>query len=272
MKLTHALLPLGAVALTVAACGKSPSASSVSDDTTIEFDTRVDSIGYEIINTMTGDTTFAAAKYSAVWPRKIGQQDFAALRDSLMYYTFGTTSASSFEAAADEYMSAGQYAGSDSKVTEINYDTAFSAASSSIRSVSSEVTLLTPSVLVIQVSDYTYDYGEAHGSQSRSVINFSILDHKILNAGNMFLPESRDALLELINAKAKEAYPEEGALFSDPITEIGQPQITDTDVVFIYQQYTVAPYSTGIVEIPVSQYDLTRYLTPAASAILAADD
>lgn len=259
-KTIFALAAVTAIAIAAESCSGNKS------QTDIEFETRVDSVGY-MMPDFYGDTVYAAAKYSVVWPEKIGKEDFDALRDSLLSLTFATPDATTFEDAARQYMlSVVREHSAESDTTfaysKVPYDTAANAERSNESYIISDVTLLTPKVLVVQVYNYSYCFGAAHGMNTTRYLNYSIAAHKLLNAGNMFKPGNETAILDLINASAKEHYPEEGTLFPEPIGRIGDLQITEKDIVFVYQPYDVAPYSTGVVSIPVSQYDLHRFFTP----------
>lgn len=277
MNLLKTLLPVAAVAsLAIAAesCGKRAAQPDLS---TIEFETRVDSVGYLVVNNNTGDSVYGAAKYSIVWPEKIGQEDFEAMRGKLMSLTFGDTKTTTVDEASQEYLespvqiikSSGDTAVT---VTPVPYTQAYEAPENTFCMLESEVTLLNPNILVVQVYKYDYDYGEAHGEQSQHYMNYAIADHQILDSGNLFEPGNEAAILDLINAAAHEAYPDEGTLYADPITTYNEFQITENDIVFVYQQYEVAPYSTGIVKVPVSQYDLHRFLTPVAQQALGLNE
>lgn len=270
MNFFKTIIPLTVVALiTVVA----ESCGSKTNEDTIEFETRADSVGYMTPDYF-GDTVYTASKYSVVWPEKIGQQDFDTLRDSLLALTFGSDKYADFDAAAKSYMSAGinelkQDGDSMISYKQVSYDAAYDAANRNFNTVETTVTLLTPKVLVIQAYNYQYYYGAAHGMNTMRYLNYSLVDHKLLSTRNMFKPGNDKAILDLINASAKEHYPEEGALSPDPISYFDEFQITEDDIVFIYQPYDVAPYSTGVVRVPVSKYDLYRFFTPAGVAAIA---
>jgi len=266
-KTIFAIASVGAIAIAAESCSKE------SADRAIEFDTHVDSIGY-IVPDYFGDTIYTAAKYSVVWPEKVGQEDFDDLRDSLLVYTFGTTGASGFDEAAGRYMLSGvedlrQENDTAFRYSTVPYDVASNADRHSFISTTSDVTLLTPALLVVQVYNYSYYFGAAHGMQNVRYLNYDIAARKLLTVNNIFKPGNETALLDLINTSARKHYPEEGALFPDPIQTLSTLQLTEDEIVFVYQPYDVAPYSTGIVRVPVNIFDLHRFLTPEAAALFA---
>ncbi|MDE7474658.1 MAG: RsiV family protein, partial [Duncaniella sp.] len=100
-------------------------------------------------------------------------------------------------------------------------------------------------------------------------LNYSIKNHQLLTAENVFLPGNEKGILSIISAAAAEQYPQEGVLFDAPIQSYGNFQITENDFIFVYQPYEIAPYSSGIIEITVSAQDLYRFLTADAIKALS---
>ncbi len=270
MKISKLLLPAVILALGAAAlqsCDKNASAD------TIEFETRTDSVGY-LVPDFNGDSVYCAAKYSVVWPSKIGQQDFDAFKDSLMLMTFDA-SGMDFDKAADHFLREGL---NDLIVTgdsatlayeKVPFPSAEDQPRVNLNYVTSEVTLLTPELLVIGVSSRNYYYGAAHGMVGRQFLNYSITNHQLLTADNVFLPGNDKGITSIIAAAAAEQYPEEGTLFDAPIPSYSNFQITENDFVFVYQPYEIGPYSSGIIEVKVTIQDLYRFLTDDAKKALA---
>lgn len=261
---------VAALALCLGSCGNSDK------NEVIEFETRADSIGYMVPGFFNGDTAYCATRYSVVWPERIGRQDFEALRDSLTSLTFGVK-AETFDRAAQEFMRAGidemtQISDTTSMAySQTDYTTAYNAPINAMQQVNSTVSLLTPKLLVIDVDTYNYYAMAAHGMQTRRFLNYSIAQHRLMTAQNTFKSDMSKELLSLIGARAKALYPDEGVLFDQPITYYNNFRVAEEDIVFVYQPYDIAPYSSGIIEIPVNQYDLYRFLTPEAITALSLD-
>lgn len=270
LKSSVAIVAVVSVAVAAESCSESSSGNA------IEFETRVDSVGY-MMPDVGGDTIYTAAKYSVVWPEKIGEDNFDVLRDSLLVFTFGDRSAGTFDEATKQFMFEGVNLlrnADDSTFTYIKvpYDTAYNADDKNYSFVVSDVTMLTAKLLVVQVYNYQYYYGSAHGMQSARYLNYSIADGRLLTADNMFKPGNKTAILDIINAKARKVYPTEGTLFDEPIRSLGIVQIEEDDITFVYQPYEVAPYSTGIVRVPISKFDLQRFLTPEVMETLSQNE
>jgi len=266
------ILPLLAAVIAGAVCVES-CGNKRENPNMIEFETRVDSVGY-VVPDFYGDTVYSASKYSVVWPVKIGQEDFDVMRDSLLNLTFGDTVATSFDGASERFLRAAlNNLRMDGDTTEfiyskVPYEKAFNELRTNISVTTSDVTLLNPKILVVQVNTYGYVYGAAHGMQTERFLNYSIAGHKLLTPDNTFKPGNETAILDLINTKAREKYTEEAVLYDTPIASFDNFQLTEDDVVFVYQPYDVGPYSSGIIRVPVSTLDLYRFLTPLAREAL----
>lgn len=258
-KLLRTLLPIivvGVLASVAQSCAHRGSAD------VIEFATRTDSVGY-VMPDLHGDTIYTAARYSAVWPEKIDEQDFRELTDSLLMYTFGSTDGG-FRHAAESFMKQGL--DSDAAHSEVPYTKAVEEEKANVFDVEASVSLLTPDVLVVEVYNYAYAYGSAHGYYTRRYLNYSVREHALLTADDMFTDSA--AVLNLIRRNAADKYAPGDMVDASEIQSITDFRISDQDIVFVFQPYDVAPYVVGVVEVPVAQYDLLPYLTPIAKSTL----
>ncbi len=236
----------------------------------IEFETRTDSIGYVVRGSELSDTIYAAANYSVVWPAQ-DDDELTTLRDSLLAYTFGTAGPN-FDAAAKQFLNSPLQAllmEPDSTVTvaKVPFPEADDDPCHSTSTIASTVTHLTPSLLVIEIDKYDYHFGAAHGIATRNFLNYSVADHRILTSREIFLPGNDAAILSIIDAAARRLF-NDSLIFPEPITTFDNFQLTSNSIIFIYQPYEIAPYSSGIIEIPINLLDLRRYLTPDALALL----
>lgn len=268
--MNRTLLPIVAVMAMVCAVESCSGPRSNSD---IEFATMADSVGYKLNEfAMDSSLIYCAARYNVVWPEKIEQQDLNVLSDSLMSLTFGYK-ADDVNQAAKDFLCSGldemrTEGDTTFTFTEVPFPEAYAAPFNNVATVNSEVSLLTTNLLVVDVTSYTYYYGAAHGMQTRRFLNYSLVKHQLLTPANTFKADSSKAILDLINREARAKYPGEGVLFAEPIVQYSNFQITNDEIVFVYQPYEVGPYSSGIIQVPISKYDLYNFLTPEAIATL----
>lgn len=128
-------------------------------------------------------------------------------------------------------------------------------------------TLVNPRVVVWENLIYSYACGAAHGNQSTIFINFSMSDGKILTLNDLFKPNYRKPLTEMVRAKLKES----SHNFLTPINEISLSDefaITSKGLMFNYDQYEIAPYSEGAIQVELSSGELSEILSPEGLYIL----
>ncbi len=260
------VIPVMAVAsLAIVAESCQPTAKG---DDTIDFITKTDSV-CSLIPDYMGDTAYIASRYSVVWPEKIGQQDFDALKDSLVNLTFGTTGVNTFEQGVAAFMERPVVEmGADTMKTEAaDYAVAVESPYATLNQVQSTVSMLTPDVMVIDVQYYGYYSHAAHGMQTLRFLNYSIKEHTLLNADNFFKAGAAEAISPMIAKAANEKYAE-GALFADAEFGINNFRITEQNIEFVYQPYEVGPYSSGIITVAIPTNSISDYLTPTAISTL----
>lgn len=262
--LFRTIIPAASAALLAIAA---ESCHHTSESSVIDFISRADSAAW-LLPDYYGDSAYVAAHYSVVWPERIGSRDFDALKDSLTALTFGTDAPTDFDRASELFL--------HRTLSTITADTldwqpasfadAQEAAVASLTAVESEVSLLTPDLLVISVYSWGYMPYDAHGTQSRRFINYSIRDHSLLTADKVFTAGSNDSVGALIEHAARGKYTE-AALFADARFNIGDFRFTESGIEFVYQPYEVGPYSSGIIAVELPAESLSPYLTPAALSL-----
>lgn len=256
------ILTTCALAIIAESCGRS-------EPDTIDFATRADSTAV-LLPDYLGDSAYVASRYSVVWPEKIKSQDFDAFKDSLVNITFGTTGINTFDQGVAEFMKQPLLTAMDADTMTTlpaDYTTAMESRYITVNDVESNVSLLSPDLLVIDIAHYSYMAHAAHGMSTLRFMNYSIKEHTLLTPGNFFTADAAKALGPMIKEAAQKKY-SENALFSDAVYSIDNFRITDKNVEFVYQPYDVGPYSSGIITVALSHYDLRPYLTPVALSTL----
>lgn len=254
----------GAMSLAVASCGGT--AGDTSDD--FRFNVRADSTAY-LIPDFYGDSVYTLSVYSLIWPESVNGNDIDILSDSLLHAAFGVVGLDFNDAVNQYHQQCLLNMDGDSVFnhTDVQVSVASKAEKLNLSMVTSEVTLLSPRLLVIGVTNYSSYYGSAHGMYGTNYVNYSIQEKRMLTATNVF-DETRAAdILRNINEAAAMTL-EPGTLLVDSITTYANFRLTDNDVVFVYQPYEIAPYSSGVVEIPVSLYNLYDAFTPLGRTAL----
>ena len=152
---------------------------------------------------------------------------------------------------------------------------------------SHDITLLTQTNRYVTYFYRTFDYsGGAHGYTTDVGFTFRKSDGKQIPlltntnspklaklikegvrsffSGNAEKPMTDDELLEYLFAEEVED------LDNLPLPG-NAPYLTDTGLVFLYTQYEIAPYSSGIITFEVPFADILPFLTPEAKELIQID-
>lgn len=183
-------------------------------------------------------------------------EKLVALRDSLI------------RMASVEFTDKGECApvlDADLKVVKLSAD---SVAACGLNTNMLTVVLATPEAVVWEDFSYAYMCGAAHGNSAYSYLNYSLGDGSILSLDDLMVAGYRDALTELLRSRLSDRED----LFED--AEIGVPgqfRITPDGLQFIYQQYEIAPYSSGVIRVDLTAYELGELLSARGRTLILGD-
>lgn len=250
-------LAIAGMAIAVASCGGKD--GSVKEES-VAFE-RFSFKGYACDND-TDSLRAVDPDYSGLWevtsdgvlPVAAGKHDVKALRDTLMALAGVRAIEGKIAARFPSY------------VTELTErpDT------TKIRSLSMNkvsVNLLNSEVLVMQVFNYAYPEGAAHGIYANTYVNYDLRTGKVLGLSDIFQPDFEKYILPQIIAQLKA----DGNLTEDE-QSVSVPQnfrLTEEGVEFVFGIYAVAPYSNGEPRVGFYTSDLEDILTPEGKALLA---
>ncbi|MGC3979082.1 MAG: DUF3298 domain-containing protein [Paludibacteraceae bacterium] len=111
-------------------------------------------------------------------------------------------------------------------------------------------------ILSYSFESYIY-FGGAHGNTNRLLYNFDLSNAHIIKESDLFIPEYKESLTALI----KEQIVEESAeiesvadlndfdFWADQIKPNGNFYIDEEGLVYVFNQYEIAPYSMGQTEV-----------------------
>lgn len=197
------------------------------------------------------NTRYWQCEASGLLPVKIGEYNITALRDTLMS------------------MASVRYA--DGKIgpklpSMFKQETLAMSDSIDARSEASNVlsiVLMSPEVMVWRSSNYTYPAGAAHGMYSHKYLNYCLADGKVITLSDLFVPGSEELLTSMI----RDVLATRDDLMED-VSDVNLSdnfRVTTDGVVFIYPLYSIAPYSSGEIEVPLDAMSLSPILTEHAA-------
>lgn len=134
--------------------------------------------------------------------------------------------------------------------------------------IESAITFPSDTLFQYEVNSYCY-YGGAHGMSADLVYLFSLRDGRPLGLEDFYSPEQYDGLDQTIRERLAsdfgvtvDSLPTAGFFSVEGIVHNENFRIAGDSVTFVYNQYDIAPYSMGIIEVTVPY---VRSETPVAA-------
>lgn len=120
-----------------------------------------------------------------------------------------------------------------------------------------------------EVTDYT---GGAHGSRNIFYYNIDTRTGKIFSEKEFFKANSQGKLTELLEEKVKTTKNQNGddvtLLEPEQVVPNGNFYFGDEGVVYVYNQYEIAPYSDGLIEITLPYDEIRTLINPLFELII----
>ncbi|MCM1163656.1 MAG: RsiV family protein [Muribaculaceae bacterium] len=270
-----------AAALLAASCsgGSNAAKDSASGESTIKEFTVNQSIKSSERNylvTFEGDSVYVDFSTSIHWPEKIGSADLTTLRDSLMLYCYADTADRNIDRAIISFMtntSAIDSITPDEKIVAVDsIPEGMDYMRSWFANVTASIYELNEDMVTYNVVTSSY-LGGAHPFTSTRPFTYDLRTGRVLNAENMFVAGSFDELMQIITntlanqLNVKPSQLENAGIFVNQLTYPGQPYIAGGAVVFHYNQYDIAPYSMGPIEVTVYPNEINHILTPEVKTL-----
>lgn len=136
--------------------------------------------------------------------------------------------------------------------------------------VSGQVLLDQPGIVTVSIHSYTFT-GGAHGMSVTSCLVFDTHTGKQLTLDDLFISGYQGKLDRLIGQRYRQMRGmapdeplngEKGGLFEDRIAHNDNFALTGSGIRFLYNQYDIAPYAAGQIEIELPFSNLRDILKP----------
>lgn len=253
MKTKYLLAIALAPAAMLGACSGNGSSELSQEETAITFETySVDAIASMGDSTQTENLVRVTAE--GVLPANMSGEEPSELRDSLE-----RMAGVKFDAAG----TAQARLNDDMKPTRLSpTDT----QACSLMASTLTVTLLTPRVIVWKSSSFTYACGAAHGLGTSRYLNYDRLTKKIIKLSDVFAPGYEDPLRALLRDKLKNT-PD----LLVPLDSIDIPAefcVLADGMQFNYGVYSIAPYSSGEIVVPLTATEISVLLSPKGEELI----
>lgn len=208
---------------------------------------------------------------SIQWPEKLGDNDLKVLQDSLIANTFNLQSMP-IDSAMSKFLS-----GKPDFLENCRIERSDSVPSASdkcrilAKSVNAHSIGFTNHYIVYKIEEYE-DNGGAHPVFANTFLNYNIKRNKVMTFDDFFSRGNEELMLDVLKATLCDMFyarsltelAERSGIFTDQIFLSHNIYISDSNIVFYYNPYDIAPWAVGSISVVVPEYDLDQFLTPEA--------
>ena len=268
---------LTAIIVCAVACGMFSCKKTAQTSTKIVFDSIV--VKEQIPLLETNDTTlpFADVKVSFIYPTKFGnQEDLARLQQIFIGTFFNDLHIDNLspKEAVDAYIA--DYKEEYKKLSNTYYDEKSRLPKDETPMWywyymynSNKMMFQNDSLLsyAVEYSDYT---GGAHGSHRVTYVNVDLGDLVTISEEDIFVPNYKKPLTDVIinrlmtqnNVTVPDSLISIGFFNIDEIYPNNNFWLDDNGIHYAYNQYEIAPYSMGVIDVNIPYEDLSAILKP----------
>lgn len=267
------ILPLAVVALSAAtACNHKPD-EAPKPDTSVVFNSYTAQLTHQIVTEAneweSPDTIVFTDSISLMMPERALGRDLSDLRDSITRIAFNATG-SNIDSLILSFAKndVSQYGTIQRRVSTVPINRALGYTL-----IQGSVVNLNETMLVYEVAGAYGMIQLPHGGHWRNYLNYMLDGSGLLTLDKLFDIKKEDALVKAIAQRA------------DDMSEvIGPTEITSLptnnnfyvntrgEIVFVYQEYEVASYAQGIIQVSLDPYELSDYMTPYGVKVFQLQD
>lgn len=263
------------LALSLASCsGKRESKNSAIRNFAVDETIKSASASFRANETIGGDSVWAVVSTSLTWPEKLGEYSISTLQDSIISRMYGVVPDGKEKSKANIDNAMMAFIGTPGDLLEGKYTPVDSVPDNSLFTgtldVTGSVLYLNENFLSYQVTTYLYSPGAAHGSSVQKPFTYDLAAGRILGFNDIFKAGNVAKVLKVAESALREQVPaDELEMYYLPLTTPGRVYLSDGMVVMHYDEYDIAPYAVGPVDINIWSYLLDDLLTPRAKALLS---
>ncbi|MCM1110138.1 MAG: RsiV family protein [Clostridium sp.] len=215
------------------------------------------------------DTCWLSLSATVQWPERIADYDIAPLRAAIVQRAFGLKNSTDIDNAMLDFTAdSGDYVDSE---TYTRTDTVSEVPAAGINvyyaDVNARINELTPDIVTYFVTKSTY-LGGAHPNSSSEPFTYLFAKDAVVTYADIFREgteiEVGRAIVEALERQynVPSGHLSEAGFFSDSVDPSKMVYIDGDAIVFHYNPYDIAPYSTGPVDAEVSAWQVSDLLNP----------
>lgn len=234
---------------------------------------------YRLIDRENADTCHLTLETTVQWPEEIAGKDIRPLQYKILELAFASPDGTRAADAIAGFITS-PYEWEDSTMYPL-CDTVATVPQDGMQNHQVDVTvrineLTTRSVTYfVQSSSYL---GGAHPGSAMTPFTYLLDSKNVVTLDNLFVAGSRKALAEVVNAALAAQFGvaprhlSDVGFFSNTVEPSEMVYIADNMIVFHYNEYEIAPYAVGMIDVTVNPYEVSSLLTPAMREWFGVDD
>lgn len=268
------ILSIVAAGIAITSCNTSGRQDDVISNFGVDATIKTASQSYQY--TIDGTETYASLSTSLYWPERLGDHSLKVLQDSIISKLFGHSPnrSESIDNAIKRFIADTSLFGENFVMTPVDSlpDNERAEMAWYIDGTG-RIADLSDKIVTYKVSLTQYG-GGAHPITTADIFSYDLEKGEVLTLDNLFVGGSGPKLVDIIKENLAEQLgttPDrlgDAGIFVDQLTYPGEPSVMGDAIVFHYNPYDIAPYSSGMIDVNVWAEELEEYLTPRAKELL----
>ena len=219
------------------------------------------------------DTVYLDQYVSVTWPKAMGDAGLSTLQDTLMRYCFGDTVSTSPEQAIGRFVTDTSMLGGEDEDLAYAVEPVDSLPfgigemGCYFNNVMATVSELNEEMVTYKVTSAIY-MGGAHPMTAITPFTYDFNNECVLTLDDILTPEGVENIMPVIISALARQYDvqsdelRKAGFFVSQLNYPGSPYIYNNVLYFHYNPYEIAPYSSGMIDVPVYPYEVEEYLRP----------
>lgn len=220
-------------------------------------------------------TVYQESTATIQWPIKVKDNNLKELQDTLMSVALNAKGGD-IDSLLVSYAEQALWCADSTRLIPVKRAEMLADSSARImtQNVNARIIGLSEKAMVYKVEFDAYS-GGAHPSYSAQFINYDIQSNQVLDFDDVFKADKQNELFELVKTKLCERYyvkkvadlEKVAGIFVKDLFLTKNIYLNQTSVGFFYNPYEISPWSVGVVEVEIPDYELKDCLTDEAKKL-----
>ena len=223
------------------------------------------------------DTIYWTLSTSVQWPVEFGDHSLEVLQDSIMQKLFGGATLQNkmkIDDAIAHFIDTPDIFEENATMVKVDSIPELVMNSRYIEETA-KVAELNEKFVTYQIIHSSY-LGGAHPNTGIDMFTYDLEQGQVMTMANMFKPGTEKALMTAIREALAQQLGvdspdklDDAGIFTDQLTEPGQPYLQDDALVIYYNPYEIAPYAMGPIEVTLWPEAVETLVTPRVIELMS---